>query len=143
MMPPNGKGDHPSNSDPAGQQSRSNKKVQMDVSDSGLPQIDSKNKVDESSSPTKLKVTFKNARIGSPTESEEFLGEKTDSYDDVSDDDEDNGKENDIECPIIRVTKEEKKRLLNHWRNTLIIKLVEHMVGYNFLVCKLRTLWHI
>ncbi|XVF82529.1 hypothetical protein PTKIN_Ptkin16aG0056900 [Pterospermum kingtungense] len=37
----------------------------------------------------------------------------------------------------------EKRRLWKKWMNALIIKLLGHSVGYNFLVRRLRTLWQI
>ncbi|XVF42067.1 hypothetical protein PTKIN_Ptkin01aG0330200 [Pterospermum kingtungense] len=47
------------------------------------------------------------------------------------------------ECPTIRVPMEEKRRLRGQWSKALIIKLLGHMVGYNFLVRRLKSLWQI
>lgn len=57
-----------------------------------------------------------------------------------SDDDE---KEDDEEkdCPVTRLTKEEKKHLREPWLKTLIIKVWGRSVGYNYLLRRLKTLW--
>lgn len=55
---------------------------------------------------------------------------------DVSDNDKDDGG-NDPKCPTIRVTVEEKRRLRRRWYKLVIIKLLGHAVGFNFLVRRL------
>ncbi|XP_031108885.1 uncharacterized protein LOC116013635 [Ipomoea triloba] len=47
----------------------------------------------------------------------------------------------DPNCPIIRVTKEEKERLRRPWRRTLIIKLLGRKVSYSFLINRLQRMW--
>ncbi|XVF61329.1 hypothetical protein PTKIN_Ptkin08bG0121900 [Pterospermum kingtungense] len=63
--------------------------------------------------------------------------------DDISDDEMGNEDENDDECPIIKVSLWEKRRLRTQWMNARIINLIGHSVGYNFLVRRLRSLWKI
>lgn len=71
------------------------------------------------------------ACIGTESDSEEFLAKQTGPYDNIFDEDEDDGMENDEEYPTVRVTVVKKKSLRSMWRNALIIKLVGHSVGYN------------
>ncbi|GKF00699.1 hypothetical protein Tco_0027622 [Tanacetum coccineum] len=47
-----------------------------------------------------------------------------DKEEDVSDDDE--PLPEDIPCPTILLTKEEKKRLRGPWKHTLIVKMFDH-----------------
>lgn len=54
----------------------------------------------------------------------------------------DDGDENDVVCPTIRVSKEEKRRLRSRWKNALIIKLIGHSVGYTHIVRMIKALWH-
>lgn len=63
--------------------------------------------------------------------------------DDVSDDDEDEGDEKNPDCPTIKMSKYEKRRLRNRWKDALIIKLIDHMVGYTYLVQRIKALWRI
>ncbi|XVE48700.1 hypothetical protein DITRI_Ditri01bG0023200 [Diplodiscus trichospermus] len=63
--------------------------------------------------------------------------------DDVSDDELENGDDENDECPTIHVSIQEKRRLRSQWSKALIIKLIGHTVGYNFLVKRLKTLWQI
>ncbi|XVF82625.1 hypothetical protein PTKIN_Ptkin16aG0064200 [Pterospermum kingtungense] len=61
---------------------------------------------------------------------------------DVSDDDKmEHGEEEDPVCPTIRVPALEKIRLSSCWSSSLIIKLIGHIVGYGFLVWRLKALW--
>lgn len=81
--------------------------------------------------PSVAKSSFKESLLGvennttSPNVPEEEL---------VSDDDEPNG-EKDKECPMIRVTCEEKIRMRRLWHQTLIIKVMGRTVGYTYLLC--------
>ncbi|XVF80636.1 hypothetical protein PTKIN_Ptkin15bG0090000 [Pterospermum kingtungense] len=60
----------------------------------------------------------------------------------VSDDDEEvNIKEEEEECPTIRLTKEEKIRLRQLWCQTLIGKVLRRSVGYNTLLRRIMALW--
>lgn len=68
--------------------------------------------------------------------------------DDMSDDDEDDGDEddgdvNEAKYPTIKVYMEEKRRLRSRWKDALIIKLIDHTMGYTYLVRRLISLWHI
>ena len=47
----------------------------------------------------------------------------------------------DADCPIIKMTKEEKIRIMRLWRRTLIIKLLGRNIGYNLLYRKIHELW--
>lgn len=75
----------------------------------------------------------------------ELLLPPSDRADDeeFSDDDLDDGDEDDHECPTIKISKEEKRRLRSRWKNALIIKLIDHTVGYTYLVRRLKSLWQI
>lgn len=57
-------------------------------------------------------------------------------------DDEDMNDEEDPECPTIKLSKEEKRRLRQPWQQTLIIKVLGRRVGYTYLAKRLHTIWH-
>jgi hypothetical protein len=59
----------------------------------------------------------------------------------ASDDDEEDEEEED--CPVIRLFMEEKKRIREPWRQTLIIKVLGRRVSYTFLLKRLQTIWKI
>lgn len=63
-----------------------------------------------------------------------------DNYPD-SDDDVYEKEEDKEYCPLIVLTKEEKKNLRQKWRQSLIIKLWGRKIGYNFLQKKLQNMW--
>lgn len=67
---------------------------------------------------------------------------KQEELDLISDDEEDADDEVDGGCPIIRLTKEEKLRLRNKWRQTLIVKVLGRNVGYAYLLRRLTAIWH-
>ena len=55
--------------------------------------------------------------------------------DEISEDEEgDMDSEDDIHCPTVRVTKEEKRRYRKPWRLSLIIKLMGRRIGYRTLL---------
>lgn len=58
-------------------------------------------------------------------------------------DDEDMEEEEDPECSKVKISKEEKIRLHNLWRCSLIIKVLGRRVGYMYLCKRLHTLWHL
>lgn len=45
------------------------------------------------------------------------------------------------QCPLICLTREEKKGLRDKWRQSLIVKLWGRKIGYAFLKRKLQTMW--
>ena len=59
----------------------------------------------------------------------------------ASDDDEEDEEEED--CPVIRLFMEEKKRIREPWRQTLIIKVLGRRVSYTFLLKRLQIIWKI
>lgn len=59
----------------------------------------------------------------------------------VSDDDAYDVKDDNVDCPIISLTKEEKARIRKPWRQTLIIKVLGRTVGYTYLLKWLKTIW--
>lgn len=59
-----------------------------------------------------------------------------DSDDDVYDKEED-----EADCPLICLTKEEKAELRGKWRNSLIVKVWGRTVGYTYLLKRLKTIW--
>lgn len=50
---------------------------------------------------------------------------------------------NEDRCPVILLTKEEKKRMRRPWKNTLIIKMFDGKLGYMGLMRKLKKKWSI
>lgn len=46
------------------------------------------------------------------------------------------------DCPVIKVTKDEKVRLRKPWRQPLIIKVLGRRIGYSYLAKRLFTLWN-
>ncbi|KAJ7971779.1 reverse transcriptase [Quillaja saponaria] len=59
-----------------------------------------------------------------------------------SDGDTETGEDADCEeCLIVRLIKEEKRRLKLPWRDSLIVKLLGKCIRYNFLCKKLYQLW--
>ena len=74
---------------------------------------------------------------------ESFVEPKTaeDNYttEEISDDDEDDCDEED--CPVIKLSAEEKKRIREPWKQTIIIKLMGRKVRYMFLMQKLKNMW--
>ncbi|XP_031097076.1 uncharacterized protein LOC116001330 [Ipomoea triloba] len=61
---------------------------------------------------------------------------------DVFDDEAGEQEDDDPDCPVVKLTKEEKKRMRRRWENTLIIKVLGKVVGYNYLLRRLRTIWN-
>lgn len=67
-----------------------------------------------------------------------------DNVEDVSDDEQvDESALNDPDCPTIPVSKHEKRSMRSRWSKALIVKLIGHTVGFNFLSRRLKALWHI
>ena len=56
----------------------------------------------------------------------------------ISDKDEDDCDEED--CPVIKLSIKEKKRIRKPWQQTLIIKLMGRSVGYMFLIQRLKNM---
>ena len=82
-------------------------------------------------------TSFKEMLLGS-TESHRY-----DELDDwVSDEEDDvDEEEQDLDCPIISLSKEDKKRLRKPWQHTLILKLLGRSIGYNMLLRKIKEMW--
>lgn len=60
----------------------------------------------------------------------------------VSDDEENEVRnEDDVICPVIKLTKEDKKWLRGLWKQTLIIKVMGRKVGYAYLLRRIIALW--
>ncbi|KAG5245718.1 receptor protein [Salix suchowensis] len=57
----------------------------------------------------------------------------------ISEDEDDDADEDD--CPVIKISSEEKKRIWAPWQQTLIIKLMGRKVGYMFFMQRLRNMW--
>lgn len=71
------------------------------------------------------------------------LFEGEDGEDDIESED-DQGceeEERDGSCPIIRLSKEEKRRIRIPWKNSLIIKLFDKKLGYEVLMRRLKAKW--
>lgn len=76
--------------------------------------------------------------IGTSSLQGSFFDHDVSSSDDESGDEE----ETEIECPVIRLSKEEKIYLRSPWRQTLIVKLWGRSIGYNYLLRRIKALWH-
>lgn len=133
------------NDEEADQLARSNKKVKTieGASELSTDPCATSNERDEAKRKT---VSFKDMVINSESACNPGVGKSFSmegSVNDVSDDEDDDGDENDSECPTIKLSKDEKRRLRNRWKDALIIKLIDHTVGYTYLVRRLKTLWRI
>lgn len=63
-------------------------------------------------------------------------------FENLSDEEEGEGhEEEDRTCPIITLTKDEKLRLRNPWKHTLIVKVWVRQVGYAYLLRRNTSLW--
>ena len=71
--------------------------------------------------------------MGSPLEDDDDLFSEKD--------DEAMAEDADTDCPIMRVSAEQKSRRRKPGRRTWIIRLLGHCIGYNFLLHKLKTIW--
>lgn len=60
----------------------------------------------------------------------------------ASNDDEGLQEDEDPNFLIVRLTRKEKTRLRRPWRQTLIVKVWGRSVSYNYLLRRLRTIWH-
>ncbi|KAL2929234.1 Fructokinase-2 [Bienertia sinuspersici] len=54
-----------------------------------------------------------------------------------------NDVEEDLKCPIILLTKEEKRRLRMPWKSSLIIKMFDKNIGYMTLMRRLSKKWQL
>nr|GMC84934.1 protein SIEVE ELEMENT OCCLUSION B-like [Ipomoea batatas] len=66
-------------------------------------------------------ISFKRALTG--------LKDRDNITDDVSDDKVGEQEDDDPDCPVVKLTKEEKRRMRKRWENTLIIKVLGKMIG--------------
>ncbi|XP_031120629.1 uncharacterized protein LOC116023759 [Ipomoea triloba] len=64
-----------------------------------------------------------------------------DEIDLVSDDEEEADDDIDINCPVIRLSREEKVRLWSKLKQTLIVKVMGRSMGYGYLLRRLTSLW--
>ncbi|XP_019150319.1 PREDICTED: uncharacterized protein LOC109147133 [Ipomoea nil] len=97
------------------------------------PQVNSAKIAQNPSLPASYKRALRNYM--SLKEDDKVLEEE-----DVSDDESYRGQE-DIGCPRIVLTKEEKLRIRRPWRYTLIIRLMGRTVSYSFLLRRLQAIW--
>lgn len=70
------------------------------------------------------------------------IQEKAEAEEPISDDEKDSQEDDEEDCPVISLSKEEKARLRKPWNQTLILMVWGHTVNYNYLLRRLRTLWH-
>lgn len=86
-----------------------------------------------------VRLSYKESLVGifnTPTSMEHEKEEYLDSDDNVY------VTKNDKEdCPIICLTKKEKKLLRQRWRQSLIVKVWGRTVGYNFMLKNLQNMW--
>lgn len=63
-------------------------------------------------------------------------------YEEISDDESaDVEEEDDCTCPVVTLTKEEKRRLRKPWKHMLIVKVWGRQVGYAHLLRRIMMLW--
>ncbi|KAJ1391938.1 hypothetical protein SESBI_36197 [Sesbania bispinosa] len=55
---------------------------------------------------------------------------------------EDSSPAGDPKCPIVKVTKEERKLACQPWKNSVIVKLLGKRIGLKFLTVRLLKLWN-
>lgn len=82
-------------------------------------------------------ISFKEACMSKPQGMEEDMT----VADYTSDDDAIIQEEEEEDCPTIALTREEKARLRQSWRLTLIIKVLGRKVGYVYLLRHIRSMW--
>ncbi|XVF76607.1 hypothetical protein PTKIN_Ptkin13bG0279400 [Pterospermum kingtungense] len=126
------------------QKAHSNKKVKISETNNDTAMTDRMRDPDQVEPPKDTdqgrKISFKKA-VSNKTHTTAPSTPVVDEFY-VSDDDVDDG-EDDKECPTVRVMAEEKRRLRKCWSKAVIIKLLGHTVGYNFLIRKLKALWQV
>lgn len=84
-------------------------------------------------------MSYKTILTGNNDRNKTETSEEEMAYDDEK---EEEDKESDTDCPVIKLTKEEKARLRKPWRQSLIIKVMGKRVGYAYLLRRLVTIWH-
>lgn len=47
-----------------------------------------------------------------------------------------------VDCPLIKVSKDDKVRIRKQFKQSLIIKVLGRKVGYTYLLRRLNTIWH-
>ncbi|XVE64425.1 hypothetical protein DITRI_Ditri07aG0099700 [Diplodiscus trichospermus] len=82
------------------------------------------------SSPPRRKVSFRDSCMGDKDVTNETSDTQRDLLDDILDDEMEDGNEDDKECPTVKVSNLEKKKLRSQWRNALIIKLLVTLDEY-------------
>ena len=80
-------------------------------------------------------MTF--SSFSNPVWAEDAHGDCVSSYEDEADSSDDD----DPRCPTIKLTKEQKTRLMNPWKNVVIIKMFDKGVGYMQLQKRLKSKW--
>ncbi|XP_021300450.1 uncharacterized protein LOC110428853, partial [Herrania umbratica] len=65
-------------------------------------------------------------------------GERSEDYES-----EDDAMENKVDGPYIWLTKEDKRRIRQPWKNTLIVKLLGRDISYTYLCNRVRQLWSV
>ena len=94
--------------------------------------------------PLRRKMTYRDMLMGEALDSQtQPLAGNGMVEDGISDDEDDDRDEEGSKCPTIKVSCEKKKRLRSKWQRTLIIKLIGHSIGFNFLERRLHALWRI
>jgi len=84
-------------------------------------------------------VTYKDSLIGSSYLPRD-MSEDASFKECISEDEEDEDEE---DCPVIKLSVEEKKRIRFPWRQTLIVKVMGRRVGYMYLIKRLKAMWKI
>lgn len=90
-------------------------------------------------SSSRVEVSYKNILAGLERVADE---EKKDL--EMTSDDENDDLEivETADCPLIKVSKEEKVRIRKQFKRSLIIKVLGRKVGYTYLLKRLSTIWH-
>lgn len=51
--------------------------------------------------------------------------------------------DDDHECPMIIISKEDKQMLRAPWKMTLIVKILGCTIGYNYLLMHMKNMWNL
>lgn len=87
-------------------------------------------------------ISFRDLVRGSTNATPEYQYWADDT--DLSDDDETPlDIDDDPKCPVILLTKAEKKRLRDPWKNAIIIKMFNAKIGYMSLMKRLKKKWEL
>ena len=112
---------------------RSNKKVRLEAPPTSQCMEDT-----EMTAGDQKGTSFCDMLMGRPDES---MQEEDEEGNSEEDEEQTLEEDQDQDCPIIHVSKEEKRRVRKPWKKTLIIKLLGCNICFHFLQMKLKEKW--